>query len=542
MMKQVCVLLLLCSVLLVSSQPLTASMPSVWDKQVSFEFKDTPFKEAVDTLFRTAGMNYAYAGAVSDRKLTMVLREVSLGSAFWRILSIGGATADVDKNTVLIRPARPADSVVSELQHKLVESKVQLAVELRTRKEEDPVVQNLRAAIKALEERFAKEYDLAVWAEIVNVDMKNMPLDSALEQLLRGTEINYMVDRDVAALKVAAVLKNVTRETAFREILKASGVVATVSPNGIWRISSAGAWYLWGKSTDLQVKLSELKRQLQTGPAKSPDDKDVLALKAAIAELETKLAEENKRAGETIRLAPRTEPEAGKSQASLTRVFAIKYINPAELPPLVYALGAQQVTVVTGGKLVVRATEEVMSQASEIISELDRETALPRPVRVQIMATYTITDKAGKKEVLKGATEGTLPEGQPISLEIASQPKDASVIQYPLILDLWLTREMEQEDRITLQGKWNLQSLVRVEPSGQLNSLTLSTVPVALSAVTGKPIIIGSGTFGRPGGTVDFEVTAIITYGEGRLRLRTDDKGPNPANQRPPLVHGVPAK
>lgn len=391
MVKQVRILLLLFSVLLVSSPPLTAAEPSVLDKEVSFEFKDTPLTEALNVLCRTAGINYALAGAgFKDAKVTADLKNVSLMAAFQRVLQAVGARVETEQRTLMIKAGVPAsNSTVSELARKLVEPNVQLLVELQNRTEEDPVVQKLRNEIKALEEQLAKEREAAT-----------------------------------------------------------------------------------------------------PPPAKS---------------------------------APQTISNRPESQSPSTEVYTINFIDPAELVPLIQRATGGPVSVASGGKLVVYGTEYSHKQAAELIKKLDVETALPRPVRVQIVATYTLTDKGGNKEILKGSSEGTFPEGQPFMLRVVSQPLDKNVIDSPLMLNLNLTRGLDQTGRVTLQGSMDIQAAVTDHAGGQY-VVSMSSTPIALSAVTGKPTVIGAGTFGRPGGKVEFDVTATVTFGEGRLRVRTDGR------------------
>lgn len=353
------------------------------------------------------------------------------------------------------------------------------------------------------------------WGKEVSLDVKDVTFGEAVKMLLKNTDIKYMVDPQVLPLKVTAVFKNVALRDAMREIAKASGATLKTQDNILHILPAQPCSSM---AVELQRKIAELVAQLAKERVdKTEDHPSVKALERALEALEKRLGQEwdhvpqmglpgiwNWYSG-----APSPTGKGGKTQ-----IFVIKYINPAELVPLVYALGARQVTVVSGGKLVINGTEEVIKQAADMVNELDTEEALPRPIRVQVRAQYIITDKAGKRESLQSATEGTVAEGEPISLHTAASPENEKVSE-ALLLEVGLTPEVGQNNRVTLAGKVSILTMPGVKES------SLSDSSVAVSVLSGKPEVISSGTITMAGTRLEYEVTAIATIGEGRLRTRT---------------------
>ena len=70
--------------------------------------------------------------------------------------------------------------------------------------------------------------------------MKDVPLPDAIGMLLKDTAISYTVDPAVAQLRVTAVLRSVTLDQAFEQILKAAGAIYRVE-NGVYRIDAANS-------------------------------------------------------------------------------------------------------------------------------------------------------------------------------------------------------------------------------------------------------------------------------------------------------------
>jgi type II secretory pathway component GspD/PulD (secretin) len=65
----------------------------------------------------------------------------------------------------------------------------------------------------------------------VDVQIKDTPLPQVIELLFKGTDVSWTVQPDINNVKVTAVLKNVSLDTALREVAKASGTTYSVVTN-----------------------------------------------------------------------------------------------------------------------------------------------------------------------------------------------------------------------------------------------------------------------------------------------------------------------
>lgn len=348
----------------------------------------------------------------------------------------------------------------------------------------------------------------------VSIELKDQPLVDAVKMLFKDMDVSVKVDAEVAPLKVTAVLKNVSVMDALNEIVRAAGAQA-FSQAGVWHISPVHPSS--SMAVELQRKIADLVAELAKERAsKSEDHPSVKALQNAIEALQKRLGQEWDHVSQmglpgTPNWYFANPSAAGKG--GKTQIFVIKYINPAELVPLVYAIGARQATVVSGGKLVVNGTEEVIKQAADMVSQLDTEEALPRPVTVRIQATYLVTDEAGKTESLASFTSGTVAEGQPIKLSTVAAPKNDEFLP-GLLLDVQLLPEVVSGDQVTLVGKVVL-------PAPEKPDIKLADTPVAVTVKSGSSAVISEGSFDLSGGKLEFEIKAEVTVGKERLKTRT---------------------
>lgn len=355
------------------------------------------------------------------------------------------------------------------------------------------------------------------WEEMVNLEIKDQPLSDALEMLFRDTDISCRVDPEIASLTVTAVLKNVSRKAAFQEIIEGAGA-NWASLMGVVHVTPGQA-----RDDDMAVELERKLVDLYAQVAmelrsKKEEHADVQNLRAAIAALEKRLAEERELAAQrSTTTGPLSPVDGTRDQASTTRVFTIRYINPAELAPLIYALGARQVSVVSGGKLVVNAAEDVLAQTATIVKELDTEEALPRPVTVMIRATYQVTDEAGKTESLGSSTSGTVAEGQPIKLSTVASPRNDQFL-LGLLLDIQLLPEVGAGDQVTLVGTVALLAPEKPE-------IKIADTPVAVTVKSGSGAMISEGSIDISGGKLEFEIRAEVTVGKERLKTKSKGSG-----------------
>jgi hypothetical protein len=358
--------------------------------------------------------------------------------------------------------------------------------------------------------------DEAVFARIVDLELNQVRLYKALDELFKGADLTYFVDPEIRDVRVTAVLKNVSVNDAFQQILGAAGAVAE-RENGKLFIMRRQPYSSF--AIELQRRIAEMMAELaRERVGKTEDDPDVKSLEKAIEELQKRLADERTVIPQILSIpnwnyaTPSTSGKGGKTQ-----VFTINYINPAELVPLIYALGARQVTVVSGGKLVINASEEAMAQAAEIIRQVDTEEALPRPVTVKIHATYQVTDEAGKTESLESSTFGTVAEGQPIKLGTVAAPKNDDVLP-GLLLDIQLLPEVGAGDQVTLVGTVAM-------PVPEKPEIKISDTPVAVTVKSGASAVISEGSLDISGGKLEFEIRAEVTVGKERLKTKSKGGG-----------------
>ncbi len=356
------------------------------------------------------------------------------------------------------------------------------------------------------------------WTKTVSIEIKDMTLGDAVKTLLKDTDIKFGIDPKVMPLKVTAMLKNVPLQSALLEILKAAGAIATTREDGVMYITPIQPYS--NMAFELQRKIAEMAAELAKERAgKSEDHPSVKALERALEALEKRLGDECDNVPGMAGFPNwYFSTPSGPGKGGRTQIFVIKYINPAELVPLVYALGARQATVVSGGKLVVNGTPEVLTETNDLIAELDTEEALPRPVTVQVFADYTVTDDTGKKEQLNSVTAGTVAEGQPIRLQTFAEPKNDDVAPY-LLLDIQLLPEVGTGDKVTLSGTVSMPALAETP------EIKMGEMPVAVSVKSGSEMGIAQGAYDISGGRLEFHVTAKVTVGKERLKIRTKTKG-----------------
>jgi len=103
--------------------------------------------------------------------------------------------------------------------------------------------------------------------QTVTVDLNNVPIGTALSQLLRGTGSSYVLDPGLADRRVTIALRNVPPDQALRATLRLSGLKFTVEDN-VYIISD-----------------SRPRAPSITGPAVAPPPKPERIVEAAPVEI-----------------------------------------------------------------------------------------------------------------------------------------------------------------------------------------------------------------------------------------------------------------
>lgn len=361
------------------------------------------------------------------------------------------------------------------------------------------------------------------WGKPVDIEIKDGTLDDALGVLFQGTDITYEVDPEVAGLKVNAMVKNVSRMSALQEILKAAGVTMAFSPNSVKIRSRQPA--IDNLLAELERKRVELTAKLAGERVDKTDDhEDVRRLQAMLDSLMTEIEMAKDLQSRNLNFRQSwadnlSSPGVSRwfdlmkvtSEPVKTRVFGVEYLNPAELVPVLHAIGARQVTVIGADKLIVNATEKVLDEVNEAIAGMDQETSLPKPIIVHARARYVFTRGSENPEVVEASTSGTVAEGQPINLRIAAGPE--------MLLDLNVVPEIVGDKTITLFGSASHPSIYDGQPSN-----TMST-PVAMSVVPGVEAVIASGKIDGSGDKLEYTISVTVSIGEGRLKMRSYGEG-----------------
>ncbi len=414
----------------------------VWEKQVSLEIKGTEdhplaLREALTALFKDTGLYVVSSPYGTVRPVT--LRDVPLRQAMEAVMQAADAVYSVDGNRVSVR---------------------------RRRTGEKP---GLEASRKPGHDPWEK------WNELVSLEVKDMPLADAIETLLKGSGINYAIDPSINDLKVTAVLKNVPRLSALTHTVGAAG--------------------------------AELHRQ----------EPNVVSIRRGSADPPGM-------AGPLVGVPPGSVPAL--PDTSKTAVVQLKYLNPGEIAPLLVKPGWLEVQSVSGGKLVLRGSEEALQEAKTLIEALDDESALPRPVRIQISAEATITPK-GKKPIEVTSTQTIVAaEGQNPEMTIIGNSRVESLAMdfnagHTLILSVtpWVGRD----GRISLSGSLMYRYLFESKLHIGLHALydTPDTTTFAVSLEPGKPQVIASDGPRPSNGVAEavLVITASATVEEGRLRV-----------------------
>ena len=170
--------------------------------------------------------------------------------------------------------------------------------------------------------------------KLVNLEVRDTPLADALETLLGDAGINYTIDPSVNDLKVTAVLRNVNLKTALKQVLKAAGAVQTFQND----------------TYSVKRRPSRDVVEVQSGP-----------------------------------VPPYARPGTTKTEI-VALIVALKYLDPGEIAPMLVKPGRLEVQSVSGGKPVLRGSEEALQEAKTLIRALDDESALARPVRIKLAA------------------------------------------------------------------------------------------------------------------------------------------------------------
>ena len=150
--------LVLCAAALIASHGSCATTGDQWKKTVDIQVRNLPLADALEVLFKGTGISYTVDQDVGQLRVTAILKNVPLQTAFQELLKAADAAY---KETNGILHVAFADvladfAVVHQLEEQLDELRERLGAELRTKSEEHADVRALKASIAEIEQRFGK--------------------------------------------------------------------------------------------------------------------------------------------------------------------------------------------------------------------------------------------------------------------------------------------------------------------------------------------------------------------------------------------------
>lgn len=355
------------------------------------------------------------------------------------------------------------------------------------------------------------------WNRIVSADLKDKPLADAVSVLFSGTDWKCELTPVAESLRVTAVLKNVSTWVALQEVLRAAGARSAVRDKTVYiytgdlPLETPDILFLERNLARLQEDLGEKMKTM------AEDDPDRIGYEHQIeAAQETLNSRWDSAWFQMIRDRRKPEVTSAQTEKTNTQVFTILYINPAELVPMLYAVGATQVTVAGENRLVISGTDEALKKAGDVIASVDREESLPRPVRLKLTVNVRSEQKGGEPFDCSISCDGTGAEGQMIQPNLSVKlPVGKTGDTAEVFLNSTITPTITPDGKIALRGSGNF----KCTPSGEVSR----TFDVAAVVQPGKPQIISEGSADVGTGKVSFSVDIVATIGEGRLRTPTSD-------------------
>ena len=408
--------------------------------------------------------------------------------------------------------------------------------------------------------------------KLVNLDLKEADVKTAIETLMKDASANYSIDPGVRGT-ITLQLKDVPWSQALKVVLKAAGLVYRVD-GGVYMISPRPALDVWGKVVNVEFKQTSLGDAIDTLLKDSgisyTVDQEVrsLTVSAVLRDitLQKALEEIAKAAGARytvdngmVSISSRTgqapvtllpSRPMGYSPVALegreSRVITPNFLNPGDVAPLFWQGqgGGAQVTATSGGKLVITGTKEEIDRALDLIKSLDTESVLARPIRIDVVVE--ITPPGGAKPlVLKTGSVGA--EGSPMPLNIGSESStvyevkttvvggDGKAIEQKtpqflsrpanLLMDVMPT--VDSTGRISVVGGGRFQAKFPGAKELDTQSIT-KEFQIAASLEPGKPFEVASGSAAMDTGNASFTIKLTAKIEPGFVPI--PPPGPKPGS------------
>lgn len=485
-MKRIPALNLLCAIILFTSIIVcfAADKPGsdLLQDKVSLDVKDASAGSVIEALFKGKNLNYSIDPGINDIMIpSLVIRDVAMRDAIASILNMTGLEMRSKNNIYMFSLSNkewktpvsvsfnniPLQDALQTLFNKTNYSNWKVDanvpnVPVTYTADNAPFITVLSAILKPAGARFG-------WGHIsagdplqkqVNLEFKDMPLSDAIDALLHDTGISYTIDPNTKQLKVTAVLKNITVDTALKQVLKTIG--------GFYRVD--GGVYIISSRPDINQSSESLPGLPQTSSAAS---------------------------------------------GMTTSILDLKYIKASDIAPIIHW---GQVSTTSGNKLVITGTETQIAEASKIVQALDVESALAKPIRLKLTVEIVVNTAKGPK-TYDSDTESVGADGNisSLNLEFSTAPTsraNTNLFNPGANISAMITPTLGPNNSISLVG--NGRFAFRFGPNGE--STIVKEFDVAASAVSGKPIVIAAGAANIDNCKANFTVKVIATPEQGRVQ------------------------
>ncbi len=328
---------------------------------------------------------------------------------------------------------------------------------------------NAPAPSKMANAQFRKIMDTPLFLEFVQ-----MPLNTALEAMLRGTGLNYTISPDIAAVKVNATLKNISLERALREVVNAVGANYRISNNTV-------------AVTPPQAQSEGFRNQMQQYTQNN-------------ANLQVDRVLGNSYAG------------GANNQKLESKSIGLNNVSAADIAPIIAQQG-MQVSSTNKGNIVITGPEDQVKQAMNLIGALDKDQSGPAPIGVTINVNVERGKqlKNSKPQVLHSLTI-TAFDGQSAMMGVNATTPASD------FFNVNVTPMLTADGRINVTGSIKLSWRFRDPRRGEINFISPETPFTALLAPGKEQSIAEMKVGASTDAALDITATATINKGQGAAR------------------------
>ena len=212
--------LLVCLAALIASQGSCATTETQWKKTVDIQVRNLPLADALEVLFKNTGVSYTVDRSIDQLKVTAILKNVALQTAFQELLKAAGAVSKEADGVLYVASAESlADSAaIWHLEAQLAELRARLAAEMQAKTEGHADVRAIKASIAEIEQRLEKERKLLEERLAARRTPTPAPSPGAKE-LTKVVEVKYLDARDLPELLQAEGLYRVTASEGNKVVI-----------------------------------------------------------------------------------------------------------------------------------------------------------------------------------------------------------------------------------------------------------------------------------------------------------------------------------